>query len=326
MNETNHPARRLRHGERPTEPLVFEDAAAIKAAEEGGPSNETLLKMVCRNSGLRVSLDNNQLDGYLAFAREAIAADRASRQVANKADVEPTLWVQYIDGEKTQNVARDAKEKAMVESIHRTMAPGTKMEWQSLYATPPATTGASTAEIYTVPVSTMLREIRGIAGSTRRPVGQRVDDILALVTTYESKLPVGASTVLTDERTAALTEARNAVSEMRNHLEAFGQYGEEIARVALDGAVDTIDELIGEVAAQAGQVAVPGWISVDEKLPPSDLLPNGDCPSVIALWKDGALAENLVQQTVTNTAYLRKNPQNFTHWMHLPPSPAKESK
>ena len=35
MNETNHPARRLRHGERPTEPLVFEDAAANKAAEEG---------------------------------------------------------------------------------------------------------------------------------------------------------------------------------------------------------------------------------------------------------------------------------------------------
>ena len=36
MNETNHPARRLRHGDRPTEPLVFEDDAANKAAEEGG--------------------------------------------------------------------------------------------------------------------------------------------------------------------------------------------------------------------------------------------------------------------------------------------------
>jgi len=47
---------------------------------------------------------------------------------------EPDLWVQYIDGVKTQNVARDAEEKATVERIHRIMAPGTAMTWRAFFA------------------------------------------------------------------------------------------------------------------------------------------------------------------------------------------------
>lgn len=97
MNETNHPARRLRHGERPTEPLVFDDAAANKAAEEGGRGLPALPRMnliVTEKPGLRFEsrgYTNKQMHDY---ARQAIASDRASRQVANKAEVEKAAaWI-----------------------------------------------------------------------------------------------------------------------------------------------------------------------------------------------------------------------------------------
>jgi hypothetical protein len=41
----------------------------------------------------------------------------------------------------------------------------------------------------------------------------------------------------------ALAEARAELSERQNHLETFGPYSEEAARIALDGAIDTLDEL-----------------------------------------------------------------------------------
>lgn len=41
----------------------------------------------------------------------------------------------------------------------------------------------------------------------------------------------------------ALTKARAELSERQNHLETFGPYSEEAARIALDGAIDTLDEL-----------------------------------------------------------------------------------
>ena len=105
MNETNHPARRLRHGDRPTEPLVFEEAAANKAAEEGGLPAD-------KNDWLHTAneLDKGSAGGYIRkraaeIIRQAIAADRASRQVANKAEVAsvstldslPDLMDEWVD-------------------------------------------------------------------------------------------------------------------------------------------------------------------------------------------------------------------------------------
>jgi hypothetical protein len=184
------------------------------------------------------------VDHMHEYALKAIASDRAARPVANKADVEPTLWVQYIDGEKTQNVARDAKEKAMVESIHRTMAPGTKMEWQSLYATPPATTGASTARDQALEEAATVcdkkYEARAASGHPREASAARncAAEIRAL------KGSVGASTVLTDERISAMA----AEIEEKDDL---------IARLRrqVDAAVERGFDVFG--AAQAGQVAVP---------------------------------------------------------------------
>jgi len=74
-----------------------------------------------------------QVLALIALARRAQPEGEAPQAV-------PAMWVQYIDGVKTQNVARDDKEKATVESIHRTMAPGTKMTWRALYDHAPAAT------------------------------------------------------------------------------------------------------------------------------------------------------------------------------------------
>lgn len=71
---------------------------------------------------------------------EIYAAARRAQPEGEAPQAVPAMWVQYIDGVKTQNVARDDKEKATVESIHRTMAPGTKMTWRALYDHAPAAT------------------------------------------------------------------------------------------------------------------------------------------------------------------------------------------
>ena len=69
----------------------------------------------------------------ISWMKAEIDAYRAAHQPAQE-QAEPDLWVQYIDGVKTQNVARDAEEKATVERIHRIMAPGTAMTWRAFFA------------------------------------------------------------------------------------------------------------------------------------------------------------------------------------------------
>jgi hypothetical protein len=44
-------------------------------------------------------------------------------------------------------------------------------------------------------------------------------------------------------------DVRADVREMQNHLETFGPYSEEAARVAIDGVLDLIDEHIGAMRA-----------------------------------------------------------------------------
>lgn len=48
---------------------------------------------------------------------------------------------------------------------------------------------------------------------------------------------------------AALSEIRAKIRIMQDNLETFGPYAEETARIALDGAVDAIDDLMGSVDA-----------------------------------------------------------------------------
>ena len=285
MNETNHPARRLRHGDRPTEQLTFEDDAANKAAEEGEPTDAELAREVlleelegianywdCTEvegvSGNIIDVGKDLREKFAALKFAAIAADRASRQVANKAEVDLSSLTRYSTG----------------------FAPGTMMinrtggNWVSLLdvktllATPPATTGAST--------------------------------------------------VLTDERiNEAMLKYSTCISPCVYSLTSFD-------------CEEDMRSFVREVAAQAGQVAVPGWTSVDESLPEF----RHECTSSGCEVSDSLMvygqngfgtmgcgfghARDDGTWATYEAEYDQLTVVKVTHWMPLPaaPSPAKESK
>lgn len=66
-----------------------------------------------------------------------------------------------------------------------------------------------------------------------------------------------------------------------------------------------------------------GWISVDERLPSPAILTGGVTPIVLAAWKRGVIADNLCQVGTSNTVFLARNKDKFTHWMPIPPLPAQ---
>lgn len=180
--DTVAPQRRMRHGDRPEQPLYFGPeagqprrwAALITSAghgilqeygskfEHAQPGQEVLEVMeilpgspATANKAAEegelpalpghvgfgsadaiVSMSKGDLSAMLQnYARQAIAADRASRQVANKAEVEPVA-------EEVRN------------AVHAIIGPGFHIRLAGLdiasiiskLATPPATTGASTAQ------------------------------------------------------------------------------------------------------------------------------------------------------------------------------------
>lgn len=94
----------------------------------------------------------------------------------------------------------------------------------------------------------------------------------------------------------------------------------KIASLAIDGAL-----LKATPHPHADEAAKVEWISVDDRLPSTEPLANGDTPSVLVHWKSSALASNLLKISTSNTQYLALNKENFTHWAYLPapPSPAE---
>ena len=304
MNETNHPARRLRHGERPTEPLTFEDDAANKATEEGELPEDVrawikgavaIVKQDYRSECLKMAsteeyvqdavhqlieagyrptnLDDGDLpvlpkavakfgpqssigekfvdtsDQMKEYAGQAIAADRASRQVANKAEVEPVAYMYEWIGtqhefNKGRIIARMPDELGGNIDLH----PESWKRIGSLYATPPATTGASTARDQAFEEAASIcdkkYEVRAASGHAREASAYRncAVQIRAL------KGSVGASTVLTDERIE-----RDFLNHWDSVSHDYGVNREfDTAYIAARAAW-----FAREVAAQAGQVAVP---------------------------------------------------------------------
>lgn len=351
--DTVDPQRRMRHGDRPEQPLYFgpeagqprrwaalitsaghgvlqeygskfehaqpgqevlevmeilpgAPATANKAAEEGERMRDEYKLPALPDSQEFVAIHENILpdnpkytqeaqvrawddyytaDQVRAYARQAIAADRASRQVANKAEVEPVGVI----------VADDPVHGWYMHALKpwNEIGAGTK-----LYATPPATTGAST--------------------------------------------------VLTDELIDAIMAKYSAfIAPGVYSLNSFE-------------CVEDVRSFAREVAAQAGQVAVPEWISVDERLPDA-----GHCLATyrnqhgklriirakyarqfeIDAGEDAIDQGNCEYNEADDTFYLKAGwlecidnwddyssiyvtEGEVTHWMPLPaaPSPAKESK
>ena len=109
-------------------------AAANKAAEEGGLPVLPHTTYNGYSDGSEPLWTKEQMHGY---ARQAIAADRASREVANKAEVEPAAWLIEPTSVAHKGMKREVQfDRPMVLKSDFTVTP--------LYATPPATTGAST--------------------------------------------------------------------------------------------------------------------------------------------------------------------------------------
>ena len=204
-------------------------AAANKATEEGELPALPLSKS---EYGFDHTLSFCAADMY-EYARRAIAADRASRQVANKAEVEPNGWIATaIIGSEYTSVAFHNEKVARACCVKGEPFPF----WKSPVATPPATTGASTAH-YEMEFTAELDRLLS-AWSDAAENGVTSHELIRekIVAHVKSSKPVGASTVLTDERIDALWE------------EAFRH--ESFKR----GFARAIER---EVEAQAGQVAVP---------------------------------------------------------------------
>lgn len=255
------PNRRMRHGQRPTEPLYW-------GAEAGEPRRWTLL----------ITSQGHGLVGE--------------------------------HGEKFEHGKPEHERVDVVEVV----------------ATPPATTVASTVltdeQIETVPL--IKYEM--------------------MKTAYETELTnlrnSSKKTVLTDERISAPWVDL--------------QWNETVNNIRKD-----FDEAFpAEVAAQAGQVAVPGWISVDERLPDAghclatyrnshgklriirakyarqfevdagdEAIDNGNCEyndEDDTFYLKAGWLECIDNWDDYSSVYVTEG--EVTHWMPLPPSPAKESK
>jgi len=223
-------------------------AAANKAAEEGGlPALPQAYFTRGGSYGIMLidSYDANQLKSY---ARQAIAADRASRQVANKAAQEtraaykdrPTyddnvsigsrdFFEILIEYGKEPSLSKRMEIADFVDShIDKLVANKVEVDLSSLNVQ----TGADIELVY----------------CNRDEEFVRLDDVKELLAAPPAT--TGASTALTDERISAMA----AEIEEKDDL---------IARLRrqVDAAVERGVDVFG--AAQAGQVAVPeGFVLV----------------------------------------------------------------
>lgn len=306
-------------------------AAAKKAAEEGEPTDAQLAQEVLLEdleaianywdgtmveTAMHGQLDVGQAlrERFAKLKFPAIAADRASRQVANKAEVEPVThlrwWARQID-EGHGNIGH--------EEGYEVCKPDELSDDGSaafpVYATPPATTGVSTDMSDEEMISLMYPPRAALKAEewdpvTKRPkvktVGESTaarpsDDDLWDATlrdrdTYqewadkladaiakhfdvdigehsnqnlpwdealqaiENAEPVGASTVLTDERVDLYQKVMEICAEQGQFYVDAGRH--ELASVV--SALMSRFEYSLKFAAQAGQVAVPDFRNVTE--------------------------------------------------------------
>ncbi len=263
LPEDDMPARRMRHGQRPTEPLEWDvPAIANKATEEGElpviPAHwESKAQWIV--SGPKLESDER---GRLAvmLLRVLLAADRASRQVANKAEVEPLY--QVAAPEVVQSFALEDGRCVMGDPDLSVLKDGTYWICKApVYsATPPATTGASTALF---DAERLYKAWHKIGADV---AGLKFGDFMSALGS------VGASTAfmptaLTDERISAGArwlsnhQADACGVDREDNWKLYGGSIIEEFREACTAAFGT------QVAAQAGQVAVPeGFVLMPRRL------------------------------------------------------------
>lgn len=248
-------------------------AAANKATEEGGrrmdeynlpalPSAICSLDVDSAGTYVEVNRAGEKMyseDQMHEYATQAIAADRASRQVANKAEVEPDVldahryrWLRsnnivvnvrfhFASGESPYLYA-----EALDEAIDHNMG-------YIPVATPPATTGgasatptgASTARDQALEEAAAWHDAMNMNTSGSRAAYVHCQSAKAI---RALKGSVGASTVLTDER-------------IKEEMHAYFSYSGNSDN-KFWAHVDDIVLFAQWVAAQAGQVSVPEALAI----------------------------------------------------------------
>lgn len=230
---------------------------ANKAAEEGElpalPEPYGLLEFESEIPGDLRTVAGYCADDMKEYARQAISADRASRQVANKAEVEPVISSYDLSKVKAEKVKFvDALIHSGVQ--YRTCGAISATLNRIIDAsevTPPTTTGASTA-----------REAWEYSFTHSSAIGHGNSDIGPCLTYDKAQafgvgcfgqkrvvVSVGASTVLTDER---IEELFRPLMPNLPAKSALRQFARAIER---------------EVAAQAGQVAPADLHDAIRRLP-----------------------------------------------------------
>ena len=232
----------------------FTQAAANKAAEEGGlpaiPAHwESKAQWIVSGSNLE-----SEERGRLAvmLLRVLLAADRASRQVANKTEVEAIYQFSWLGDNNWTDCTKEHYDE-FAKSI-----------WpcRIVYASP--------AEI--APISTCLSDSEVDDMAFGYAPSGNIGELRELIRAVETKVatppatngganatPTGASTVLTDERIEASIDTPK-FQDLISNLESLSidEDGYEKCKAAWGEVVAHIDQHVArEVAAQAGQVAVP---------------------------------------------------------------------
>ncbi len=198
---------------------LFTQAAANKAAEEG--MTPTQLASVIDSMGW--DLDDVEKADMYVLCCAAIAADRASRQVANKAEVEPIGYMRFRAAQSYDGRG-DIDHNEWFEQCAPDELGDDKLPAFPVYATPPATTGASTA-----PVKTFI-ELRNRIAELEKQIREQ---------------SVGASTVLTDE-------SRNGIPATHRHDEGAIARCSYCRRYSLDPATLSDRQPVCECGKQHG--------------------------------------------------------------------------
>jgi len=139
---TADPAKAIEHdrsgeSKQVQEPLALLTLGGIDGDEYGDNDLEVV------SSKALEELQERLVHGQDPVVLELFAVHIAAAQVQPVAV--PDGWCQFIDGVKTQNVARDVKELDTIKSIFKVMAPvGAKAEYRPFYFATPAAQGDAT--------------------------------------------------------------------------------------------------------------------------------------------------------------------------------------
>jgi hypothetical protein len=202
-------------------------AAVNKAAEEGGLPMTVREAFEDRHEGYEFPSEALKSGAFVEYMAGWRAADRASRQVANKAEVE------------VNDCAMAIYDISLMLGLPRGATPADVCLAVDRLATPPATTGASTVltdERTSIDTPEFRERLRGL-GATFSAHGDAYKLLVGYVNRHNT---IGAVTALTDERIMALYDQAIAKGGSADNM-----------------ILNTCRAVAREVAAQAGQVAVP---------------------------------------------------------------------